>query len=125
MNLRKQNIPENDMKGEDLEMARKKVIEKVAITLKIQHIKIFKRYNYTVKNLISDLKQNITQHDINTLPYDIIYGKVQKIVLDKLSSLTDKNNSKSTDISSNKSMIQQKPKKEELSMIFLYFKILL
>ena len=94
------------------EIKRKKLIEKIAISLKLQHNKLFIEKNYQIKNLISDLKEIIKLDDLKICSYDTFYNKIEQIIL-KIISNKDKQLSKSTDFAKTMSLIP-KPKKSTI-----------
>ena len=96
------NITENF----DEDKRKKQLIEKMAITLRLQYNNIFKERNYQIKNLINDLRENINSHDMNHLPYDYHLIKIEQIILENLTK-RHKNISKSND-NWNKSNVNNK-----------------
>lgn len=74
------NISENL----DEDIRKKQLIEKMAITLRLKYSNIFRERNYQIKNLINDLKENITSHDMGHLPYDYHFMKIEQIILELL-----------------------------------------
>ena len=95
------------------EIKRKKLIEKIAISLKLQHNKLFIEKNYQIKNLISDLKEIIKLDDLKLCSYETFYNKVEQIIL-KIISKYDKQLSKSTDFAHTMSLIPN-PKKSNIN----------
>lgn len=86
------------------EIKRKKLIEKIAITLKLQHNKLFTENKYFVKNLISDLKEIIRLDDIYFTSFETFYSKVEQMILRKFTK-NEKQFSKSSDFSHTLSLI--------------------
>ena len=92
-------------------MARKKLIERIAISLKLQHNTLFIQNNYSIKNLISDLKIIISIEDVTNTIYETLYTRVEQIILAKFSRGTKKK-SKSSDLANTINII---PKGEKIS----------
>jgi len=79
------------------ELKRKQLIEKIALLLKFQFNRTFKQNDYTIKSLISDLKEIVSYKEINTISFDQLFVKTKDIILKKVQSI--KRVSKSLDMS--------------------------
>ena len=89
MNVKKSSISQSkdSSLNECQELKRKKIIEKIALTLIFQYNKIFKEKNYDTKSLVSDLKENVTYNDIKNNSYDFLYTKIEVIIIKKLQAI--------------------------------------
>jgi hypothetical protein len=100
MNVTRLNLTTNkSSKDFSVDMRRKKLIEKIAISLKLQHNGFLTQMNYTIKELISDLKEIVSLEDLDYTNYDSLLNRVEHIILEKLSK-TNKYKSRSNDFSS-------------------------
>ena len=79
------------------ELKRKQLIEKIALLLMFQFNRTFKQNDYTIKSLISDLKEIVSYKEINTISFDQLFVKTKDIILKKVQSI--KRVSKSLDMS--------------------------
>ena len=61
---------------------RNKLIEKIAITLKMKLSKLFKYFNYEVRDLIIDLSRIIR---LSNTPFEIYLREIEKSIIDKIS----------------------------------------
>ena len=69
------------------DLERKKILEKLALTLKFKYNRIFKENKYDIKSLVSDLKENVTYNDVKNLSYEFIFTKIEHVILKKLNAL--------------------------------------
>jgi hypothetical protein len=97
-------------------MKRKKLIEKMAISLKLQHNMFFTHRNYSVKELISDLKEIVSIEDVDYANYDSLFSRVEHIILQKLSK-TNKFLSRSNDFSTTMKILSKREKIEDKKLI--------
>lgn len=73
----------------DNEEERKKLIEKLAITLKMKYGKLFKENNYDIRQLITDLNEIVK---LNDYPYESYLIQIEKLILSKVSNKHSLNN---------------------------------
>jgi hypothetical protein len=77
----------------DNEEERKKLIERLAITLKMKYGKLFKENNYEIRNLITDLNEIVK---LNDSPYETYLIQIEKLILVKVNNkhslINDQNN---------------------------------
>jgi hypothetical protein len=97
-------------------MKRKKLIEKMAISLKLQHNMFFTQRNYSVKELISDLKEIVSIEDVDYANYDSLFSRVEHIILQKLSKI-NKFLSRSNDFSTTMKILSKREKIEDKKLI--------
>lgn len=117
MNLTRLNLTTNkSSKDFSVEMKRKKLIEKMAISLKLQHNMFFTHRNYSVKELISDLKEIVSIEDVDYANYDSLFSRVEHIILQKLSK-TNKFLSRSNDFSTTMKILSKREKIEDKKLI--------
>jgi hypothetical protein len=83
MNLKKVKLFADDSKIEvnPEEIKRKKLIERIAITLRLQHNDLFNKNNYTVKQLISDIKNNLASENSLTSSYNSVITRLENTIL--------------------------------------------
>jgi len=122
MNLTRLNLNHiQSNKDLSMEMKRKKLIEKIAISLKLQHNLLFVHHNYSIKDLILDLKEIVSIEDLNNTNYDSLFSRVEQIILEKFSK-TNKFLSRSSDFSTTMKILRKRDKSEDqkLSTISIY-----
>ena len=68
-------------KKEEIEEVRKKLIEKLAVTIKMKNSKMFKEINYDIRALILDLNEIVK---VTELPFEAYLIKIEKSILDKI-----------------------------------------
>ena len=73
-----QNTQENTF---NLNEKKRAIVEKIAVTLKLKYLNIFKSNNYTTKTLISDLNKLISIKDINKYERNITIAKIEQFIL--------------------------------------------
>ena len=94
------------------EMARKKLIERIAISLKLKYNNLFTQNSYSIKNLISDLKTIITIEDVTNTSYEMLYTRIEQIILTKFARETKKK-SKSSDLANTINIIPKGDKSSD------------
>jgi hypothetical protein len=113
MNLTRLNLITNkSSKDFSIEMKKKKLIEKMAISLKLQHNIYFTKRNYSIKELISDLKEIVSIEDVDYTNYDSLFTRVEHIILQKLSN-TNKFLSRSNDFSATMKILSKREKLDD------------
>lgn len=113
MKLTRLNLNHNQSnKDLSIEMKRKKLIEKIAISLKLQHNLLFIQSHYSIKDLIVDLKDVVSIEDLNNTNYDSLFSRVEQIIMEKLSK-TNKFLSKSSDFTSTMKIFRKRDKSED------------
>ena len=113
MNLTRLNLITNkSSKDFSIEMKKKKLIEKMAISLKLQHNIYFTKRNYSIKELISDLKEIVSIEDVDYTNYDTLFTRVEHIILQKLSN-TNKFLSRSNDFSATMKILSKREKLDD------------
>lgn len=113
MKLTRLNLNHNQSnKDLSIEMKRKKLIEKIAISLKLQHNLLFIQSHYSIKDLIIDLKDVVSIEDLNNTNYDSLFSRVEQIIMEKLSK-TNKFLSKSSDFTSTMKIFRKRDKSED------------
>lgn len=95
-----------------IEMKKKKLIERIAISLKLQHNVLFIQSNYSIKDLIIDLKDLVSIEDLSYTNYDSLFSRVEHIILEKLSK-TNKLKSRSSDFSTTMNILRKRDMSED------------
>ncbi len=88
----------------------------MAISLKLQHNMFFTQRNYSVKELISDLKEIVSIEDVDYANYDSLFSRVEHIILQKLSKI-NKFLSRSNDFSTTMKILSKREKIEDKKLI--------
>ncbi len=84
----------------------------MAISLKLQHNIYFTKRNYSIKELISDLKEIVSIEDVDYTNYDSLFTRVEHIILQKLSN-TNKFLSRSNDFSATMKILSKREKLDD------------
>ena len=76
------NVAGNIRSKKDEEEERKKLVEKLAITLKMKYSKLFRETNYEIRDLCVDLNDIVK---VNDLPFEAYIIQIEKVILAKVS----------------------------------------
>jgi hypothetical protein len=78
--------------------SEKRLIEKLAITLKLKYYNFFKKNNYSVKQMISDLTEEVKNSHSSKANFDRFLNYIEKAILAKVSRGLTKKTKSTTDI---------------------------
>ncbi len=78
--------------------SEKRLIEKLAITLKLKYYNFFKKNNYSVKQMISDLTEEVKSNNSSKANFDRFLNYIEKAILAKATRGLTKKTKSTTDI---------------------------